>query len=50
MTHCDAVACDAFMADVIRRTGLDARHGCELFSGRRADVLRLRERLAELIA
>jgi hypothetical protein len=42
---CDLVTCDAFMADVIRRSRLDLRHGCELFSGRRADVLRLRERL-----
>jgi predicted nucleic acid-binding protein len=48
MAHCDLVTCDAFMADVIRRTRLDLRHGCELFSGRRADVLALRDRLAEL--
>jgi hypothetical protein len=45
---CDLVTCDAFMADVIRRTRLDLRHGCELFSGRRADVLALRDRLREL--
>jgi hypothetical protein len=45
---CDLVACDAFMADVMRRARMDLRHGCELFSGRRADVLRLRERLLEL--
>jgi hypothetical protein len=38
LTRCDLVTCDAFMADVVRRTRLDARHGCELFSGRRADV------------
>jgi hypothetical protein len=43
--HCDLVTCDAFMADVLRRARLDLRHGCELFSGRREDVLRLRERL-----
>jgi hypothetical protein len=48
IAHCDLITCDAFMADVIRRTGLDARHGCELFTGRRADVLRLRDRLAGL--
>jgi hypothetical protein len=45
---CDLVACDAFMADVVRRARMDLRHGCELFSGRRADVLRLRERLLKL--
>src|SRR5687767_1532799 len=27
--HCDLVTCDAFMADVIRRTRLDLRRGCE---------------------
>jgi hypothetical protein len=43
--HCDLVTCDAFMADVIRRTRIDRRYGCELFSGRRADVLRLRDAL-----
>ncbi|MGH2946325.1 MAG: hypothetical protein ACRDPC_08710 [Solirubrobacteraceae bacterium] len=48
ITHCDLVTCDAFMADVIRRTRMDLRHGCELFSGRRADVLALRDRLLEL--
>ena len=48
ITNCDFIACDAFMADVIRRTRLDLRHGCELYSGQRADVLRLRERLREL--
>ena len=46
VSRCDLVACDAFMADVIRRTRLDLRHGCEVFSGRRADVLALRDRLA----
>jgi hypothetical protein len=48
--RCDLVTCDAFMADVVRRTRLDLRHGCELFTGRRPDVLRLRDRLRELIA
>jgi hypothetical protein len=48
LTRCDLVTCDAFMADVIRRTRLDLHHGCELFSGRRADVLALRDRLAAL--
>jgi predicted nucleic acid-binding protein len=46
--QCDLVTCDAFMADVIRRTRLDLWHGCELFTGRRPDVLRLRDRLREL--
>jgi hypothetical protein len=46
--HCDLVTCDAFMADVVRRTRLDLRHGCELFTGRRPDVVRLRDRLREL--
>jgi predicted nucleic acid-binding protein len=45
LTRCDLVTCDAFMADVIRRTRLDLRHGCKVFSGRRPDVLALRERL-----
>jgi hypothetical protein len=46
--RCDLVTCDAFMADVIRRTRLDLWHRCELFTGRRADVLRLRDRVREL--
>jgi hypothetical protein len=50
LTRCDLVTCDAFMADVVRRARLDRRHGCELFSGRRADVLALRDRLVELTA
>ncbi len=45
LTRCDLVTCDAFMADVIRRTRLDRRYGRELFTGRRADVMRLRDRL-----
>jgi hypothetical protein len=48
LVHCSLVTCDAFMADVIRRTRLELRHGVELFSGRRADVLRLRDRLSQL--
>jgi hypothetical protein len=36
------------MADVVRRTRLDARFGCELFSGRRDDVDALRMRLDAL--
>jgi hypothetical protein len=48
LCYCDLVTCDAFMADVIRRTRLDRWHGCELFSGQRVDVLRLRDRLKEL--
>ena len=46
--HCSLVACDAFMADVLRRGRLDLRYGCELFSGRRPDVLRLRDTLLAL--
>lgn len=48
LVHCDLVTCDAFMADVIRRTRLHTRHRCELFTGRRFDVERLRERLQAL--
>jgi hypothetical protein len=48
LPRCRLVTCDAFMADVIRRAGLDRRFGCEVFSGRRGDVLRLAERLREL--
>jgi hypothetical protein len=36
------------MADVVRRTGLDVRFRCELFTGRRVDVERLRGRLKSL--
>lgn len=49
LTGCDLVTCDAFMADVVKRARLDLRHRVELFSGRRSDVVRLRERLATLI-
>ena len=48
LPRCELVTCDAFMADVVRRTRLDARFGCELFTGRRADVERLRTRLDAL--
>jgi hypothetical protein len=48
LPRCRFVTCDAFMADVIRRTALDMRFRCELFTGRRADVERLRSRLAAL--
>jgi len=41
LPRCRLVTCDAFMADVIRRTGLDVQFRCELFTGRRADVRRL---------
>ncbi len=50
LTHCDLIACDAFMADVIRRSRLNLRHPCELFTGRRSDVERLRTQLAALLA
>jgi hypothetical protein len=46
--HCRLVTCDAFMADVIRRGRMDLRYRVELFSGRRPDVLRLRDRLLQL--
>ena len=36
------------MADVIRRSRVHLRHRVELFTGRRADVILLRERLAGL--
>jgi hypothetical protein len=45
LPRCRLVTCDAFMADVVRRTGLDVRFRCELFTGRRAHVERLRRRL-----
>jgi hypothetical protein len=49
VTRCEMVTCDAFMADVIRRTGIDRRYRCELFTGQRADVTRLTERLRSLL-
>ena len=48
LPRCRLVTCDAFMLDVVRRTALDVRFRCELYSGRRADVERLRERLSAL--
>jgi hypothetical protein len=48
LPRCRLVTCDAFMADVVRRTGLDVRFRCELFTGRRTDVERLRRRLEHL--
>jgi hypothetical protein len=45
LPRCRLVTCDAFMADVVRRSGLHVRFRCELFTGRRADVERLRWRL-----
>ena len=48
LPRCRIVTCDAFMADVVRRTRLDLRFRCELFTGRRLDVERLRRRLERL--
>jgi hypothetical protein len=48
LPRCRLVTCDAFMADVVRRTRLDVRFGCDLFTGRRADVRRLTARLEAL--
>ncbi|MGH3045746.1 MAG: hypothetical protein ACRDNC_01910 [Gaiellaceae bacterium] len=45
---CRLATCDAFMADVVRRSGLHVRFRCELYTGRRADVDRLRQRLQQL--
>jgi hypothetical protein len=36
------------MAELVRRARLDARHACELFTGRRPDVMRLRDRILSL--
>jgi hypothetical protein len=49
LPRCRLVTCDATMADVVHRSGLDVRFCCELFTGRRADVERLRDRLAGLM-
>jgi predicted nucleic acid-binding protein len=46
LPRCELIACDAFMADVVRRAGLDRRFGSAVFGGRRRDVLALRDRLA----
>jgi hypothetical protein len=48
LPRCDLVTCDAFMAELIRRERLDVWYPCELFTGRRGDVERLRERLKGL--
>jgi hypothetical protein len=50
LVNCDLVTCDAFIADVVRRGRLDLSCRCEVFSGRRPDVLRLRDRLTDLSA
>jgi hypothetical protein len=48
LPRCRLITCDAFMADLVRRAGYDVRFRCELFTGRRADVNRLRKRLEGL--
>jgi hypothetical protein len=48
LPRCQLVTCDVHMAEVVRRTRLDLRHGVELFGGRRRDVDRLRRRLESL--
>jgi hypothetical protein len=48
LPRCRLVTCDAFMADPVRRSGLHVRFRSELFTGRRSDVLRLRDRLEQL--
>jgi hypothetical protein len=50
LPHCDLVTCDAFMAELVRRARLDTWSGCELFTGRRPDVERLRRRLVHITA
>jgi hypothetical protein len=49
LPRCRLITCDAFMADVVRRSRLDLRFGCDLFSGRRADVERLLGQLQALV-
>jgi hypothetical protein len=49
LPRCELVTCDAFMAELIRRARLDTWCGCELFTGRRRDVERLRRRLGGLL-
>jgi hypothetical protein len=48
LPRCDLVTCDAFMADLIHRARLDVWYPCEIFTGRREDVRRLRRRLERL--
>jgi hypothetical protein len=50
LPRCDIVTCDAFMAELARRARLDTWCNCELFTGRRPDVDRLRQRLEELLS
>ena len=49
LPRCRLVACDSFMVDVIRRTGLHVRYRVELFGGRRRNVERLTRRLEALL-
>jgi hypothetical protein len=49
LSRCRLITCDAFMADVVRRTRLDVLCEAELYTGRRTDVDRLRRRLQQLI-
>jgi hypothetical protein len=48
LPRCRLATCNAFMADVVRRSGLHVRFRCELYSGCRDDVDRLRQRLEQL--
>jgi hypothetical protein len=48
LPRCDLVTCDAFMADLIHRARLDVWYPCEIFTGRRGDVERLRVLLSAL--
>jgi hypothetical protein len=48
LSRCRLITCDAFMADVVRRTRLDVLCDAEIYTGRRGDIDRLRERLEEL--
>jgi hypothetical protein len=48
LPRCELVTCDAFMGELVQRARLDVWFPCELFTGRRADVLRLRDRLEEI--
>ena len=48
LSTCQLITCDAFTADVVRRSGLDRQRGVELFTGRRRDVDRVRRRLESL--
>jgi hypothetical protein len=48
LSRCQLITCDAFMADVVRRTRLDVLREAELYTGRRTDVDRLRRRLQQL--